>query len=103
MTYRGGERIGELDHLAGIDRVNEMFGVEIAVAEVVTQLDILGHGVAEAGKPLEHHGRRDVRIALEELAVPDHHLDADIPLDREVLMRDGAADRIELSEHRRLI
>jgi hypothetical protein len=41
------ERIGNLDHFGGIDRLDEMFGVIIAVAEMEAEFDIDRHGVGK--------------------------------------------------------
>ena len=47
MRDRLGDRVGELDHLAGITRLDEMLGFEIAVAQVDAEFDIVPERGAE--------------------------------------------------------
>ena len=85
-------------------RLDEMLGAEIAVAEMEAELDI---GRDRVAQPL--HALRSVfatalrRDSIAGLAVPDHHLVADIPLDAEIAMRDGAAKRRDFRDHGALI
>jgi hypothetical protein len=98
------DQICQFDHLGGVGRLDEVRGVKIAVAEMEAKLYVLRNG---RGQPPEHAGE-DLLHARERwralpAAVPLHHFDADIPLQRQVLVRDGRCDSGNLAEHGLLV
>ena len=97
---RLGQRVGEIDHPRRVLRLDKMLGAEIAVAQMQAELDVVGNRGAQ---PL-HAGdnlvvRNIARYRVARLAVPDHHLVADVPLDAEVLVRDVPDQRRDLGDH----
>ncbi len=90
-------------HAGCVQRFDEVLCVEIAVAKVESQLDIRRNVSAEPLEPLDN--RRlvgDIRIEGR-VPIPQDHLDAHIPLDAEVLVRDLGRDRGDLVAHGRLV
>jgi len=69
------QRIGELDHLGGIPRLNKMTAGEIAVTQMQAELDVVGNVRAQALHARENTLVRlvGVRDCIRFLAVPDNH------------------------------
>ncbi len=94
------------DEIPGIPRLEEVLLPRVAVAEVHTHLDVGRHRVDQhgqardetvervAGPPRLHDG------AVAGRAFDDAHLARDIPLHREVFVRDGGQDPVELAHDR---
>ncbi len=94
------QRIGEIHHLCRILRLDKMLGAKIAVAQMQAELDVVGHRGAEAPDALEQLLARHVRRhRVARLAVPDHHLVADVPLDAKIAVRDMPAQCGNFGDH----
>src|SRR5262245_57979769 len=98
-------RVGELDHLASIARLQEMLGAKVRVTEMDAELDIRRNGLADPLQAAEDVLVRGANLGkhVERLSVPDQHLMADIPLDAEVMMWNSRAHRLDLPDHVPLI
>ena len=102
---RPGERIGEVHHRRRIFRLDEVVAREIAIAEMQAELDIVRHDSANPRHALQERRTRHlwIRHRAGLLAIPDHHLVAEVPLDAEILVRDVAGERRNLGQHGALV
>jgi len=102
MMNRLHECICDHDHFAGVDRFDKVLGVEIAITKMNSEFDLLRNRRRYSLHPIHDILLRstDCRIPIRQLPVQDDHLDADIPLDAEIVVRYCVANRLNLSNHR---
>ena len=96
--------IGELDHVAHVGRLDHVAMVRIAVAEVIEQIDIGRHAVAEIDQDIGErllHLRLAAAVARRLVAFePGEHGGGDVELDRQFVVRDGGGDLVDLALER---
>ena len=104
---RRGRRDGvcELDHCNGVLRFDEMPAAKIAIAKVYPNFDVRRDS---SQKPVDARQELFPRFVRPRsttglLAVPNHHLITNIPLDAKVMMGDVPAKRRHFGYHRALI
>jgi hypothetical protein len=98
--------IGKFHHLGGVARLDEMLGIEVAVAKVDAKLDVRRDSAADAPHAFEDGSVGDVssfNATAKVLSIPEHHLVAHIPLDCQIVMGDRFADRGNFRHHRPFI
>ncbi len=92
-------RIRQSDHRSHVHGLDVMPSAPIAVADMKSELDIRRHGARDTGEPCDHlrfdiHERR--RLLRRQPAIPPDYLAYHIELDRQILMRDGSAELVNL-------
>src|ERR1043166_7187667 len=102
--HSAGNQICQLHHLGGVRRLDEVFRIEISVAEMESELDILGNRAGESRKGIAQHVLHTGKwLSRWPAAVPHHHLDADVPLNCQVLVWDRLTDALHLAQHGLLV
>ena len=86
-----GDRVGHLDHYTGVPRLHHVLVGRAAVAQVITELDGSRHRVANLGEYIKSLGM-EVDRAFFVAALPSQHLLTNVPLDRELLVRNCRSD-----------
>lgn len=76
--------------------------VVVAVAEMEAELDIGGHAAADAQQPLEHAATGSVEPRRGD-AFEDRELQPRVPLQRQLVVRHGREDLVELAQHLGLV
>ncbi len=99
--------IGEVDHVAHVGRLDDVAMVRIAVAEVIEQIDVGRHAVAEIDQDIGEsllHLRFGAAVARRLVAFePREHRGGDVELDRQFVVRDGGRDLVDLALERVVI
>ena len=98
----GGERVGDLHELARVARLLVVAMLHVAVAEVVTELDVGGHLARQAKQPLED-AALDVVEPHREHALEHAELEVRVPLDRELIVRHLVQHQAQLRQQARLV
>lgn len=101
-VQRRRERVRHLDELARVVRNGEVPVIVVAVAEMEAQLDIGGHAAADPQEPLENAGAGSLEPGGAD-ALEDRELQPRVPLQRQLVVRHGGEDLVELAQHLRLV
>ncbi len=96
------QRIGDLDELARVGRLLEVAMLDVAVAEVIAELDVRGHVARDPEQPLQD-AALDVAEPDREHPLQHPELEIGIPLDGELIVRQFLEDGPELAEHLLLV
>ena len=91
---RARNSVGDFDADPQILRLNEVLVLRAAVAEVVAEVDVGRHHVADVAQRIEDALPMVFLDAV--IALPHQHLDADIPLVSDLVVRQGLGDSPEL-------
>ena len=96
--------VGHLDHDAHVLRQHHVFVGRAAVAKMIAELDGGRHAVADFGEHVERLGA-EIDRAFVVVVLPGQHLLADVPLDRDAVVRQRFRDLRDFSQemlHQRL-
>src|SRR6266704_2261087 len=92
-----GEPVVDFHHVGGALRFLPVAAAVAAVAKVHAELHAARHAIAVSGEPLDH-----ARLHIGEVRVthafPLAHLGRDVPLDRQIVVRDGGENLAQLRE-----
>ena len=102
------QRVREADEIGGVGRLDEVLLARVAVTEVESDLHVERHatrllrGAGGEARPGVAPPRLEGALAARGVGglLDDLELDRDVPLDREVLVRDHVEDLIDLAEQR---
>ena len=99
------QTVGHIDHVAHIARLEHMFVVGIAVTEVKHQLDIGRHLLGEIDedtREARQHLVAILAIGVRLIALqPREHRGGNVELDRDLIVRQGRRDLVDLALERR--
>src|SRR5215469_14236181 len=97
---RGDDEVRELDRLAQVYRFDKVLGVHIAVAKVKAELHVGWNSLTERTKSLpESSLHAGERWHEGRTPIPLDHLDADVPLNRQIAVGNRLADALDLAQH----
>ena len=97
----GAQQVGDIDHVAHVDRLDHVLMVGVAIAEVEHQFDAAGHVVRElhqdGAEGCEHRvAIAAVGVRLVALQAREHR-GRHVELNREVAVRNGGGEPVDLA------
>ncbi len=95
--HAGQNRVGDLDHDAGILGLHHVLVRGAAVAEVIAEIDAIRHRVADPSQHVDGLGA-EVGRTFVVVAFPGQHLLAHVPLDRDPVVGNRLRDSLHLAD-----